>query len=499
MRYLRMPSLRVAAPLIFGAVASILILATPIDTWLPILWACSGLVLLVWWSTRVGDGEDARYLAVGVVIGWMLRVLFAWIIHDHPLRNIDGELFWMVGGRLELMLSTPRSTEIDFVRALGTATGVFYYVYTALHSWILYNTILLHVTNALVGVANGILAYALGRLIWDRRVGVIAAWFVWVLPIFFLHDSQNLREGFALFSILTAVYGAQTISVRWTWRGVIIFALGIGLLLQVRNYVALGILMTVALGLMVTRRSGRIRIFFVLAGVSGVLFYFIAQTTVNILWGEIARGVSAMDLILSGHQGLVDLVDRSSVFYGTELASPMDVVGFLPIGLIHALLAPLPWNIQSLQYVLYPEVIVRYIMLPFATIGFLHCVIHRFRHTFIPIAVMVALAILYSILELGGNFRHNLQFFPIMYMLAIYGIFIVSRWQLELVGVTALLSLGVWGYAFESVMVAAVYFTVLFLILGVGAALLIYRRYRASTLHSGTDHGHLKPLRYGSS
>ncbi len=447
--------------------ATCVIAALPFKSAAIVAWVASGAAVLAWWVARVADPADRDMLVFWFIVGVLLRAMAAWLFDGYAHVNTDRRVYWYLGSRLEYMLVGPRSQDVDLVKALGTATGVFYYFWVAAHVYMLHSEAFVVASNVLVGATAGVLTYMIGREVWGRNAGVIGAVLVWLSGTHIQVDAQNLRDGMALVSVLAMLYGVQRISERWSVSGVMWFVLGSGVLLQVRSYIAFLLILLSVVAVVVMRREGRLSVVLVTASLAAVLGVVIAQTQVSVLIDKFGKGVSMVDLLVWAHVGLTARVQDTSTVSGVRLTSLQDMIMYAPIGLVRALIAPLPWNVSQIHYFNLPEVITRYFGLPLIVVGFMEALKRDWRRSFLLMLSLAAMALLYAVLELGGNVRHHAQFFPILYLLAGVGWSVARHYALEVALSAAALSLAIWGFGFSNTMFASRYFAALFVALGI--------------------------------
>jgi hypothetical protein len=432
-----------------------------------VTWVVTWTFLLATWAWRTAEVKSRRILLIGLCAGISIRLIFLWLVYDYPYTFTDQRLYWYLGHRLSDLLTIPRAQELTLSRALGTATGMLYYFWVALHASVISDQFFVSLSNLLLGSASGILTYKIGRAVWSERVGMIAAWLVWFSSSMFLIDVLNLRDGMATFAVLSIIFGAQELCERWDRRGIFWFMLGMAILLQVRNYIAILLIVVVAGSLLIARREHRLRLFIIMAVISAVLGVFIATVQLTVLMEKLGEGTTLLDLLMWAHLGLVGGAKQGSAVEGVHLTSFTDIVLFLPVGLAHVLVAPLPWNPIRIDMGFVPETIIRYFSVPFLAIGIWDTLRTRMRRSLVILASALSIAMLYSALELGGNVRHHLQFFPVMYILISHGWVVARRYQFEIVLCAALFSLTIWGYGISSLRFTEMFFSAVLLLVAV--------------------------------
>jgi hypothetical protein len=113
----------------------------------------------------------------------------------------------------------------------------------------------------------------------------------------------------------------------------------------------------------------------------------------------------------------------SSYGAGIDTSTLSGAIRFLPIGIAFLLFAPFPWAIESpRQMAAMPETLLWYPLFLASLIG-VRVSVHEGR-AWIPIAVLVCLACIYSLVEgnFGTAYRHRAQFMPIFFVFSGAGI-----------------------------------------------------------------------------
>ncbi len=464
--------------------AALSVFAIGIDVFVMTLWIVSGAVILFAWAHRVASPEDRYLLLTGMFVGLGARLLIYWVVYDSPHIYPDHRMYWYLGSRLADLYSNERVLDVELIPALGTATGMFYYVWTALHVAIVKSEAFVIASNIIIGTGCGVLTYKIGRQVWEGRIALVGAWLVWLSSAMAQLDAQNMREAIIIFALLCAMYGGNIVAERWNARGTVWFSVGIALLLQVRSYIGLLVIGTIALALFVVRKTGRVRILVVMSIVIGLLVAFVASTQLIVIAEKLGEGSSFVDMIVWGHLNLIAGRMQGSTLADVHLTSIQDIIMFIPIGLGHIVVAPLPWKTSGIDMFFVPDVLFRYFTFPFLVIGLIHTIRTDWRRAFPVLAVAGSIALLYSVLELGGNVRHHLQFFPILYLLTAYGYTVVRRYEVTAVLSGLALSAAIWAYTLGSVSFVMRFFAILGIVMLVWLFVVLRSEYRRPCLVS---------------
>ena len=435
----------VLASAVAVAVLTAIVLGLPAAIWFPVAWAATGMSMLVVWIIRVADPRDRDILIAAVLIGVLVRIVAATFIVDYPLRFPDTRLYWRLGTRLADMWTRPHIAEVHIIRTLGTARAG-YYAWVAGHSIILRQEVLIPITNAMVDGANIIMTYVIGRHIWNARVGRNAAIFIASSSAMILVSSCNLRDALATLSGLAIAYGALQLTERWNVKGMIWFVLGLAAMLQIRVYIAALVVMVLLVALLVVRRSGRLTVLMVIGVVGAVLAVVVSTHEVVSIVSKLAKGNTVFELIKFAQRGLIGTRPTDSAVSGINLNSAGDLVIYLPLGFIRAWFGPQPWMTRGIDVLFTPDVMVRHAVLPLFFVGIWHAVRTNWRRTLLIVLLLLGEMTIYALIELGGNARHNTQYFPYHYMFVCIGWTVARRYTEALWIGYAVVSLAVVGY-----------------------------------------------------
>lgn len=468
MKYLAaQPELVRSVPIAVASAGALLgmVLFLPAATWVPLVWLITGAALIVAWISAVADPDDRGSLIIGALLGLVVRASAAWVISDYAYRYVDPRLYWYLGTRVADLLSQPSITDVNLTRAVGTATWGYYF-WVALHVFILRDQILTTLSNALIGVASGVMIYLIGRRVWSSRAGLGAAWLVWCSSAMIVVDAHSLRDSGATLAGLAVVYGAQQLAERWSVRGLLWFVIGLSVLLQFRNYVAMLLMVVALVAILLIARRARLTLLLFLLAAGSIVGAVVATTDIVVIIGKFSRGDTLVDLLKYAQIGLVGVRPSTSAFSGIQLQTLREMILFTPIGMGRILFAPLPWLPVRVDVVFIPDVIVRYAVLPFFGVGFWAAVRWGWRRTGLVALVLLAEMVVYSVIELGGNVRHNTQFFPYHFLFVAIGWSVAQRYREALFVGYIFMSLPLWIYGLTLSM-SLWYFPLVFALLSV--------------------------------
>jgi hypothetical protein len=406
--------------------------------------AFGALVLTAWIRHSVAE-EDAVSILLGVFSALTLRATLAWQVFDDPLRFSDTRLYWMLGTRIATLWERGGVIPLDMIKATGTSAWGYYY-WVALHMLVVRTPVLLAAANAIVGAAAGVIVYFIGRHIWTNQIGRWAAWLVWLSSSQIVLDAHMLRDTGAMACGVGVVWGALLLADRLSWRGFLWYGASLLLLVQLRSYIAMLIIPVSLVGVLIGARRHRLVLLIIIATGGVAAGLVLAQTEYVRLLSELGRKNIISDMLYLAQVGLSGVRPSTSYFSGVHLSGPREMLLFLPLGMARELLAPLPWLPIRMDIWLIPEGLVRWVLIPLFAVGVVEAARRKWRAVATLLLVMAAEMALYAIIELGGNVRHNTQFFPFVYLFSMIGFANAARYRHFLWVMYGLLSLGVWTF-----------------------------------------------------
>jgi len=425
--------------------AVLLALRTPVDILFPLAWLSCGLLVIFGITRTWVVKRDQASLMLGATIALAVRAPIAWVLFDRVARNPDARFYWEMGSRISHLWAADRLIPLDYIRTTGTHQ-VGYFVWVAGHMAVQRFEYLVVATNGLIGVATGLLAYALARLVCPemKELPRRAAWMVWLSTAMLYSDVQNMRDSAAIFSVLVTVIGLQSIAGKWSWKGLGVYFVGLLLLIQIRSYIAFVFLPVAAVTLFLVRREHRILMFLGFTSLAVGAFMVIASADLFVLARSMSQGADLMDMLQFASVGLTGTMEGSSLVHGLRLAGWMDLFTLIPLGSVRSLFAPLPWKTESTMLFYAPDAVIRFCLMPFAAVGVVELLRRDWRRVVPILAATSALIVLYAVIEIGGNPRHNAQWYAMYYLLSLVGVQAYRRYEGIVWSGLAVVSLSVW-------------------------------------------------------
>jgi hypothetical protein len=403
---------------------------TPVTILFPLVWLSCGLIIILAIIKVWTERRDHASLILGAIVALALRASLGWVLVGSIYESNDTRLYWEMGTRFNHLWQADRLLPLDHIRLSGT-DQVGYFVWVGLHMFLQRLQYLVICTNTVIGIGCGLLAYAFVRLAvpGDRNLPRRVAWMMWLSTAMILNDSQNLRDTISVFLVIVTMIGIQRLTESWSWKGFLTYFIGILLLIQIRSYIAMAFLPITAVALLLVRKTHKLPIFLVFVGITIGVFVVLASTDLFVMASSMTQGYKILDMLQFASVGLSGTVEGGSMVYGLNLQTWSDFLTLIPLGTVHALFSPLPWKVRELAVLLIPDAIVRFALMPFVVVGTIELLRRNWRGIMPSLIVMTALIVLYAIIEIGGNIRHNGQWFIVYYMLAVAGIQVYGKYK----------------------------------------------------------------------
>lgn len=407
--------------------------------------ALLGLALglaLVWVCFRA---EDRRFLLTLFLAAFGLRVVGAVASHfvlihygrggfllldDHAYDKIGWTLARVWMGIFPGIRDTDQYLMVNYTYLVA---GVYYFLgHTLLAAKML---------NVTFGALTGVVTYAIGTELFDRRAARTASLLTAFFPSLVAWSVINLKDILVVLMTLTTVLALLRYARRHEWWAL---ALALAALFSIENM--------------------RQHVFFILAWLMPVAFVFADRSSWRrkvLLLVPLIIGVAAINYATSNEKfgtnflspkALTEaewkrwLEERSALTGISEesVKPPRDMstiversISYLPKGLFYVLLGPTPWEARSgSARAVMPEMLIWYGLLLAALVGLFVALRRHWRDLVLPLGLaagwMVALAL--SEGNTGNIFRHRSQFMPFVFLLSAVGLqWIWARWQSRMV------------------------------------------------------------------
>ncbi len=284
------------------------------------------------------------------------------------------------------------------------------------------------ILNLFAGVWTCLTAWALGREVFDDKVGRIAAVLCAVFPSLVLWSILNIRDGFATLLITTIVLVAVRSYRRIHLPDLVVFLAMALALTTLRDYMGILLIAGLGLGYGLSARPGRIGSTLVMGTVMSLGLFFLLERF-EILTPEIVEDpfASAASFRTSLQQDFAGGLAGSAYATGIDTSTLQGALTYLPLGLLYFLFAPFPWAIESpLQALTLPETLLWYALVPFTIVGLRRGIRREHAAGLLIMGVLAISVSSYALVEgtFGTAYRHRSQFLPLFFVFAAQGI----RW-----------------------------------------------------------------------
>ncbi len=269
--------------------------------------------------------------------------------------------------------------------------------------------------NTVLGGVACLLAHSIARELGGPRAGLLAAGIAAFWPSLVLWSSLNLKDASAIFGLLLLLRGAQRLASRIALAPVLQLALGFFVVAMLRNYLAWVAGASVALAWLLPRLRTSPVVSLALLGAVGVMLGQVAPIQ------ELAEEAS-FESIDRARRGLA--LGASAYLADADVSTPARALGFLPVGLVYFLLAPLPWQLfNSRQLFTLPEMLAWYALIPLVVLGLRDALRTRFAAAAPPAFFAAFASITYALVEgnLGTAYRHRAQVMVLFLLFAAVG------------------------------------------------------------------------------
>lgn len=276
------------------------------------------------------------------------------------------------------------------------------------------------VLNVFAGVWTVLLTFAVGREMVEESVAWIAAMLVAFFPSLVLWSVLNVRDSLTTFAVVATVYFGLRVYRSPRFPEFLGAALGIVVLVGLRDYMGFLLLLGLILAAVVMVRPGRVGISLAV----GTLFTLLLVFAVNQL-GLFERIATesplqrAQQLRAGLQQDFAGGAAGSAFGMGYDTSTVSGALRFLPVGLVYFLFAPFPWAVDSvLQLFTLPEVLLWYVLVPFTALGLWVAPKLGGPRIWLAIAVLLVVVVSYALVEgnVGTAYRHRAQVMPLFFV-----------------------------------------------------------------------------------
>lgn len=252
----------------------------------------------------------------------------------------------------------------------------------------------------------------------SRIVARRAGWLVALSPAFVFWSGSLYKDGLTLLFLSIAAYHTLRLQSGWRGRSVVILTFCVSALCGVRSYLAILLILAVALSLFLGRGSR--------AGQPGGMPVFVRQAAVISVFAAVIIFVGitirAEHVLLESDEGVLVELDarragsareaRSGYLQEASVASPEEALQYFPVGLFYFLTVPFPWQFGAVrQNLIIPENVFWLGLYPLIVVGISRALKSNRPGTVFLLLMTAGMCVFYALLaaNVGTAYRMRSQ------------------------------------------------------------------------------------------
>jgi 4-amino-4-deoxy-L-arabinose transferase-like glycosyltransferase len=386
---------------------------------------------------KIYESDDFNFLAKVFVAGLLLRIIMATFTFNTGMYTFFGgdTLAYDVGGDVlsRVWWGVASSIEITGIQFLldfsGSGWGMTYVV-AAIYFFVGRNILALQFFTSVAGALTAPLAFFCAYDIFqNRRVAKISCLAIAFFPSLIIWSSQGLKDGMIVFLLMLAMVALLQILKQFNVAFIIVLFLALFGIFALRFYLFFALVFAIVGSFVI---SGDISFPSFVRRVAAIVVLGSALMLFGVT--KLAeRQTERFDLNALNDSRSYQAKTANSGF-GEELdvSTPEGALQALPIGFIHLMFAPFPWQINSVrQLFTLPEMLIWWSSLPFLVMGISYTLKYRLKKSIAILLFTSLLTIAYSIFQgdIGTAYRMRSQLliFYLMFVAAGYVLFKEKR------------------------------------------------------------------------
>jgi hypothetical protein len=316
----------------------------------------------------------------------------------------------------------------SFVASGAGAWGMLYLV-AGIYDVVGRNLLAVQLVNASIGAATGVVVYYNSmELFTNKRVAKLAALLVTFFPSLILWSSQALKDGLIILALAVSILATLRLMEKITFGWVLVLTVSLLTLLSLRFYIFYMMTAAVAgsffLGMKTLSAQGFIQRFMAVVAIGLAFTWF----------GVLQYAGNQFDRFANLQQIQASRMDQASA--GSGFAKDVDIgttegaLAIIPIGIVYLLLAPFPWQFQTLrQSITLPEMIVWWFAFPLLVLGMWYSIKHRLRQVAPIVIFTTMLTLVYSVFQgnVGTAYRQRSQLLVFYFIFVAVGAVIMKE------------------------------------------------------------------------
>lgn len=377
---------------------------------------CAAIALIL--INNYFEGEEKIFLRRIFLIGLFLRVILATLTYVFELQDFfggDSKTYDNAGYALYNLwfkgIEQANQSGLRFAsQTAGSGWGMSYLV-AGIYSIVGRNPLATQLFNSVLGAATVCYIYICSKEVFKNlRVARISAIFVGVFPSLVLWSSQGLKDGIICFLLALAMTIVLSLQKKFNYVNIILLLIALGGIYVLRFYIFFAFMVAIFGSFFLgTQKSA--------SAIARQVIVLIIITLGLTYLGVVRNAQSNIETFGSLErlqQSRLDQATSAQSGYGQDIdvSTPAGAIEALPIGLIHLLLAPFPWQMANFrQAITLPESLVWWGSIPFLITGVLYTLKNRLRESIGILLLTLLLTVSYAVFQgnVGTAYRMRAQ------------------------------------------------------------------------------------------
>ncbi len=314
-------------------------------------------------------------------------------------------------GTLPITQENDPSLYYRFFSFSGPGWGM-YYIVAFVYLFTTKNPVAGNFFCSVFGAAASPAVYILAKEIYkNKRVALISSVLVGFMPGFINWSSFMLKDGIIIFLLAISMLMVIRLQKQFSLLYILILLISAFGIISLRFYIFPMLSVAILASFLIGVRDED-TVFSVFRRVFVLLIIGIVLTYAGALQG-VTRDVQIYGTLEKLNNARLDQArSAASGLEEADVSSLEGIVTVLPIGFVHLMFAPLPWQVTSLRSALtQPEMLIWWIMIPFLIRGFIYSIKNKFRETLPILIFTLMLTVGYSIFQgnIGTAYRQRTQ------------------------------------------------------------------------------------------
>src|SRR5690349_16459999 len=378
--------------------------------------------------------DEKTFLLRLFFVGLLVRIVLAAVInlgHMEDFFGGDANTYDIFGQSLLQGLYGDKyhmEKYQSFVASGAGAWGMLYLV-AGIYYVVGRSLLAVQLVNASIGAATGIVVYNTAMVLFsNKRVAKLAALLVTFFPSLILWSSKALNDGLIILALAISILATLRLMEKITFGWVCVITVSLLTLLSLRFYIFYMMTAAVAgsffMGMKTLSAQGFIQRFLAVAAIGMAFTWF----------GVLQYAGNQFDRFANLKQIQASRMDQASA--GSGFAKDVDIgttegaLAIIPLGTVYLLLAPFPWQFQTLrQSITLPEMVVWWFSFPLLVLGLWYSIKHRLRQVSPIVIFTTMLTLVYSIFQgnVGTAYRQRSQLLVFYFIFVAVGAIIMKE------------------------------------------------------------------------